>query len=383
MDLQSAQDLRDELVQELSAAHSVVAYAAQARQYPRIWDSSAERLLKHATFASPVGAIGDLYAAAFAGVSDVLDAFVGLPALNFAQYVRLAKPAIGIAAADKGFRIAVRISQEQLSSSPLVQRITEISSGEVDIRVTGAIRAHIEWGPLEWLLGRKPRGPYQISKRPLQIGWSVGHPHTTAGTIGAFVHVDDDSGVHLLSCNHVLADCNRGKIGDSILQPGRLDRGKEPNDVIGSLSHVRRLTRSDPNLFDIALCRLSENMSCQPRRLGDSAELAGVASDPTAEVNKEVQKLGRTTGHTWGHISAFGLLIPEVLLPNGSSVAFDQQFEIEGRNGPFSDPGDSGALVYNEDNVGVGILNSGDEWGYGFASPLNTVFGSMKLRLAG
>ncbi|MGO8947577.1 MAG: hypothetical protein ACLQUY_07920, partial [Ktedonobacterales bacterium] len=283
----------------------------------------------------------------------------------------------------KDFRIAVRILDEQLASSPLVRRIADASSGEVDIRVTGAIRAHARLPFIDWFSGRKALVSFQQYKRPLRIGWSVGHPHITAGTIGAFVQVDEDSGIHLLSCNHVLADCNQGRVDDPILQPGRMDHGEVPRDVIGRLSHVKMLSHSDPNLFDVALCRLSEDVPYEPRRLRDSAELTGIADQASVEVGQEVQKLGRTTGHTSGRVSAFGLLIPDVRLPDGSSIALDQQFEIEGSKGKFSQQGDSGALVYNGLLTGVGMLNCGDEVGYSFASPLSTVFSSMKLRLPG
>ncbi|TVP59895.1 MAG: hypothetical protein EA351_01115 [Gemmatimonadales bacterium] len=55
--------------------------------------------------------------------------------------------------------------------------------------------------------------------RPAPIGFSVGHPDITAGTLGARV-VNGGGQVFILSNNHILANSNNASIGDPILQPG-------------------------------------------------------------------------------------------------------------------------------------------------------------------
>src|SRR5256885_12833142 len=50
------------------------------------------------------------------------------------------------------------------------------------------------------------------------LGFSVGHPAITAGSIGA--RVTDGVNVYILSNNHVLANSNDASIGDPELQPG-------------------------------------------------------------------------------------------------------------------------------------------------------------------
>lgn len=92
--------------------------------------------------------------------------------------------------------------------------------------------------------------------RPAPGGVSIGHKDITAGTLGCVV-IDDETGEKLiLSNNHVLADCNRGKIGDEILQPGclppgepvitnfgikQIDKIEEGEEVLGNGKFVRVL----------------------------------------------------------------------------------------------------------------------------------------------
>src|SRR5256886_17231942 len=72
-------------------------------------------------------------------------------------------------------------------------------------------------------------------QRPAPLGFSVGHPPITAGSIGARV-VDGSGNVYVLSNNHVLANSNDATIGDAALQPGPYDGGTAPADQIGTLA---------------------------------------------------------------------------------------------------------------------------------------------------
>ena len=62
--------------------------------------------------------------------------------------------------------------------------------------------------------------------RPAPGGCSIGHRDITAGTLGAVLRRDGKLG--LLSNNHVIANSNRGREGDLILQPGPYDDGRLP-----------------------------------------------------------------------------------------------------------------------------------------------------------
>jgi hypothetical protein len=70
-------------------------------------------------------------------------------------------------------------------------------------------------------------------QRPAPLGYSIGHPAITAGTLGARV-VNASQQVFVLSNNHVLANSNDASIGDAALQPGPFDGGVAA-DQIGTL----------------------------------------------------------------------------------------------------------------------------------------------------
>ncbi len=63
--------------------------------------------------------------------------------------------------------------------------------------------------------------------RPVPCGVSCGHVDITAGTIGAMAVLNNNRLV-FLSNNHVLANENDAHKGDHIIQPGRVDGGKDP-----------------------------------------------------------------------------------------------------------------------------------------------------------
>jgi hypothetical protein len=65
-------------------------------------------------------------------------------------------------------------------------------------------------------------------------------------------------------------------------------------------------------------------------------------------------------------------------------VTLTEQVEIEGIGSVFSEPGDSGSLIFtSHDRRAFALLNGGDAYGYSFASPLPTLFTRMGLILAG
>ncbi len=81
--------------------------------------------------------------------------------------------------------------------------------------------------------------------RPIPCGVSIGHYQITAGTLGVLV-TDKVSGDKLiLSNNHVLANSNLGQKGDAILQPGPIDGGQNPGDVVATLERFVTIHYTD------------------------------------------------------------------------------------------------------------------------------------------
>lgn len=283
--------------------------------------------------------------------------------------------ALGVARRIAGdFALAVRIQQRTLNQSRDVERITRHARGEVDVRYVGAVRKRtVPW--------------YQTRCRPLRIGCSVGHFKVTAGTLGAVVRPRGGESLAILSNNHVLANENRGKRGDGILQPGSYDGGAAPEGVVAELAAFVKLKRSGANVVDAALATLVAGIEADAAKLTGLGKLRGLG-DVFLDEGARVAKLGRTTGRTRGRVTAFELDNVMVEFEIGV-LRFDGQIEIESEgDGTFSDGGDSGSLIVGDDRRAVALLFAGSDQGGAngqgltYANPIHTVLDKLKIELA-
>lgn len=287
--------------------------------------------------------------------------------------------ALGVSHAPGGknqFVLAVRIQKRGLENSPQLESIKKQAKGEIDVQFIGVPtkRAAIPWT--------------QETARPLKIGISIGHYKITAGTLGGFVRSRDDGSVLILSNNHVLANENKGKKGDPVLQPGADDGGRNPEDKVGELLRFVSLKREGTNLVDCALATIDSSVEYDTRTLTGMGELAGLGDAILAE-DDAVRKLGRTTVKTDGRVTAFEL--DDVVVQfNTGLLRFDNLVEIEGAGDdtPFSLKGDSGSLIVDADRRAVGLLFAGGDQGgtngkgLTYANPLRTVLDALKVDLA-
>lgn len=199
--------------------------------------------------------------------------------------------------------------------------------------------------------------------RPVPIGVSAGHGQVTAGTIGA--RVTDGNQTFALSNNHVFAANNVGKAGDNLLQPGVVDGGRDPDDIIGTLYdyepiHFCRAMVCQHNTIDAAIALTSAD------DVGAATPEGGYGSprpwSQVAALGLKVQKYGRTTGHTQGEVSGLNATI-DVAYRDGTA-RFEGQIVITGRG--FSAGGDSGSLIVTDgllmaDRRPVGLLFAGTQ----------------------
>jgi len=272
-------------------------------------------------------------------------------------------PALGVAKLASGWGLAIRVQEPTGSSRELVHYLVGKAAEEADVKVVGPVITH----------AGSPTDRY----RPLQRGVSIGHPDVTAGTLGCFVQRPGRR-IEVLSANHVLANANQARLGDPILQPGTNDLGKAPDDTIGSLTAVVPIIPGHANRADVALCELSDGVECD---LGAPSILADVAEDLT-DIS-DVAKLGRTTGRTEGRIRVLeldGLVIDE---PHLGSIEFDGLVEIEGVGRPFSEPGDSGAVVTDRSGAhALAIIIGGNtDRHLSWATPLADVLAMLEAQL--
>ena len=184
--------------------------------------------------------------------------------------------------------------------------------------------------------------------RPAQGGSSVGNRRIeNAGTLGTWAQIvnehNGNTGWIGLSNNHVFVGYdNVGQVGDEILQPGVLDGGDE---AVGRLAYIHPVNIEGANVIDFAYCTPLSTDLIAP-------EIHGVGSvrgitQPNQDM--DVEKVGRTTGHTTGRIFATDVTI-NVLEPSLDKAAtFTRQImtDCEIR------PGDSGAILLEQ---GTGMM---------------------------
>lgn len=226
------------------------------------------------------------------------------------------------------------------------------------------------------------------------------------GTLGALV--EDAAGVrYILSNNHVLAESDQAREGDSIVQPGLIDGGCTPygqdgatTRPVATLSAFAPLANARTNV-DAAVARIDANvidgsgaiLHTGPQQSGSLSALppAGGAGE-TISVNSfaaaplRVVKSGRTTGLTCSTVESIS---QNVLVDYFKDCAettkylrkiYTNQISIGGNN--FTDAGDSGSLVMDANNAEpIGLFYASGS-GVSLASPIGDVLAEMAEQTA-
>lgn len=230
--------------------------------------------------------------------------------------------------------------------------------------------------------------PHRHRQRPSPCGISVGHFRITAGTQGVLAtgrRPPRNRRLLMISNNHVIADSNRGRFGDSILQPGRADGGRNPRDRVAILERYVPIDfNGRPNYVDCA------SGWCWPQRVRKefiyrsgsrfryfrvSSQISGIRRGMI------VGKSGRTTQLTAGRIIGISETI-RVNFGGGRVALFRDQMSIRGLRGDFSRGGDSGSLIWTWDRHRrpVGLLFAGGG-GFTFANKIGRVMRALDIRL--
>lgn len=164
------------------------------------------------------------------------------------------------------------------------------------------------------------------------------------GTVGAWL-IHPPSGQRFgLSCNHVVAALGHAQVGNALFEQGR---------AVGAVHSWIALRNGYFNTADAALFTVPVNATLtwpHPVPVGNAMASHGL----------HVYKHGATTGLTQGRIVDFGLELRFRL--RGVPLWFEGIIAIEGFGQPFSDRGDSGALVLDTiTNEAVGVLLARNE----------------------
>lgn len=264
------------------------------------------------------------------------------------------------------YRLAVRVLRTVPGVQRAVDRVRAAAGGEVSVRLVGYV--------LPQAAGRR-------RTRPLLAGSSLGAPGGPAGTLGAVVEPLGGGRRLLLASGHVLSPPG-AVVGDGVLQPAPADAGTLPRDRVGRLARVVRPDVRRRNRVDAGLAELDEGVATDARRLPGLGRLAGRRVPPLLG-GEVVFKVGRTSGVTRGRVSAVEVDDLAVLFRRCGAAVFDGVFEVEmDGGGVFSKPGDSGALVVDEERRAVGMVLAGNGVDLSYAVPVGTVLDRLRVRLA-
>ena len=199
-------------------------------------------------------------------------------------------------------------------------------------------------------------------RRPAPMGFSVGHPLITAGTIGARVR-DATGRFYILSNNHVLANSNGATIGDPEYQPGPFDGGTAA-DQIATLSDFQQIMfgSTTSNTMDAAIALTTttaldnavpsdDGYGMPSSHLYGDANNDGLIDDRNALLGLNVQKYGRTTRLTHGQITGVNATILVCYEASGFTCTKSARYvdQIIISPSTFSAGGDSGSLIVTDD----------------------------------
>jgi hypothetical protein len=219
-----------------------------------------------------------------------------------------------------------------------------------------------------------------------------------AGTMGALVK-DPDGVLYGLTNNHVTGGCNYAPKQMPIVAPGVFDvtpLGFDPT-TLGYHERSIPLSAGIPGTADVG-----NNVDAAIFKIRDEATVTSLQGswydtpDQTLDIepNMEVEKVGRTTGHTTGVVIArahepLGIkyAVQGVDYEFSGEVYFDPVFIIQGKAQVFSEEGDSGSLitvVQNGVRYAVGILIGGARGqgvDYTFVLPIRSVLNKLGVSL--
>jgi hypothetical protein len=218
------------------------------------------------------------------------------------------------------------------------------------------------------------------------------------GTLGALV-ADKNSNLFILSNNHVLAESDQARTGDTIVQPALVDLNCNPQAgrAIGSLRYVVPIQSTQSNV-DAALAAATPAVdgSGAILQLGPSingvlspaAPAAGTGEALTAGVLNQLRvvKSGRTTGLTCSTVNTVNLSVQVDYYYDCAETrpyytkTYVNQIGMPGAS--FADSGDSGALVLDAGNaqpLGLFFASGADDSNHGFsvANPIQDVLSEL------
>ena len=221
------------------------------------------------------------------------------------------------------------------------------------------------------------------------------------GTLGALVN-DKNNNLFILSNNHVLAESDQARAGDTIVQPALVDLNCNPQAgrTVGSLRYVVPIESAQSNV-DAALAAATPAVDGTGAILQLGPPVNGILT-PAAPAAGEgevlsanllnqlrVVKSGRTTGLTCSTVNTVNLSVQVDYYYDCAETqpyytkTYINQIGMPGAS--FADSGDSGALVLDAANaqaVGLFFASGTDDSNHGFsvANPIQDVLSELSQK---
>jgi len=235
--------------------------------------------------------------------------------------------------------------------------------------------------------------------RPIELGVSGGNINSLlflrngkvdgcySGTLGSMVE-DSEENEYILSNNHVLADQNKARPGQLIVQPGLADTEclQGPSNAVATFSRKVKLKfDGSKNLVDAAIAAVNPgDVSPEILFIGEIS-----SSVATATIGMTVQKMGRTTCLTTGGVAQVDvhLKVNYSDTKKPKLAKFVDQITIDGSvsTPEFGAAGDSGSLIVTggECPEAVALLFAGSANGLIIANPISTVLSKLDVSMVG
>lgn len=187
------------------------------------------------------------------------------------------------------------------------------------------------------------------------------------GTMGGYVRRQADPVTYVLSNNHVLARCNNAVLGDPLLSP-------LPATVLGTLEDfVPLVPLPQTNEIDAAIGRVAPGQPTNTR----------YPAPPSIQRSRRelrVEKWGARTQRTTGVIRSVYASV-QILFAGFGNAGFRRMLRIEGTNGAFTAPGDSGSFVRSWASSRLLGLHVGGNGVSSFACRIQSVFAQLGLEI--
>jgi len=214
-----------------------------------------------------------------------------------------------------------------------------------------------------------PIAPFKLHQGP---GGSISNSAGLTGSLACVVK--NDSAEFLLGSWHVMTGAI-GKDGDPIFMPTLRDDTEAPVAGILTATPIFHLNGGE-NAFDAAIAKIQDGVHVEAAL--DPGVFFGDCC--AASSSATVRKRGCATQNTQGTIDGLSEDVP-VMYDNtaAKSALLTGQILIAGDNGPFSDAGDSGALVCSDTMGPIAIIAGGsyirEDGGpsLSFASPIGPI----------